>query len=447
MFWKKLRNRLIIAYQNIKSENKNEIYSNYISGLSGNLNSSFQLLKNVNDERDRLHQRKAARLQAIDNKFLLDIHSSSGTILMVVDKNTEEIININHTFTRILEYSPQDVIGKIHTQINIWVNEQDPITIKYLLQYAKVIKQQIFQLRTKSGEIKSFLLSAEEIDINKQACIFFMASDITNITQYSCCISYRCLNDADWTMKYMSSDCEKLTGYKVGELVGNNIVSYGDMVHPDDSKYVWETVQQALANEKAYEISYRIITKSKDIKYIWERGQGIFSSSSSNTKSLHLEGLIEDVTELKLYEEKLTQQRKSLRTQIQETIKGLEENSSGLNLLDEIPVLLDALNVTTIADIAALANPLTSKEILKNIESDLYLAIITLAKVSLTIQSYLTLTEPAKQDKTLFTAKQELQAVTRQIDDLSASLKVLINQIVMRWESIINNPEIPSEEV
>ena len=439
MYWIKLRNSLTIAYKNIKSENKNEIHSSYISGLSGNLNSSFQLLKNVNDERDRLHQRKAARLQAIDNKFLLDIHSSSGTILMVVDKNTEEIININHTFTRILEYSPQDVISKIHTQINLWVNQQDPITIKYLLQYAQVVKQQIFQLRTKDGEIKSFLLSAEEIDINKQACIFFMASDITNITQYSCCISYRCLNDADWTMKYISNDCEKLTGYTVGELVGNNIISYGDMVHPDDSKYVWETVQQALANEKSYEISYRIITKSENIKYVWERGQGIFSSSSSNTKSLHLEGLIEDVTELKLYEEKLTQQRKSLRTQIQETIKGLEENSSGLNLLDEIPVLLDALNVATIADIAALANPLTSKEILKNIESDLYLAIITLAKVSLTIQSYLTLTEPAKQDKTLFTAKQELQAVTRQIDDLSASLKVLINQIVMRWESVIDN--------
>jgi len=439
MCWKNLPNRLITAYQNIRSENEKNIHSNYISGLSGNLNSSFQILKKVNDERDRLHQRKAARFQAIDNKFLLDIHSSSGAILMVIDKNSEEIININHAFTRILKYSPQDVIGKIHTQTSIWVNQQDPITIKYLLQYAQVIKQQIFQLRTKSGEIKSFLLSAEEIDINNQACIFFMASDITNITQYSCCISYRCLNDADWTMKYISSDCEKLTGYKVGELVGNNIVSYGDMVHPDDSNYVWQTVQQALANQKQYEISYRIITKSKDIKHIWERGQGIFSSSFNNAKSLHLEGLIEDVTELKLYEEKLTQQRKSLRTQIEQTIQGLQENSSGLNLLDEIPVLLDALNVATIADIAALANPLTSKEILDNIESDLHLAIIALAKIALTIQYYLTLTEPEKQEKTLFTAKQELQAVTKQMNDLSASLKVLINQIVIRWESIIDN--------
>ncbi|MDY6897193.1 MAG: PAS domain-containing protein [Cyanobacteriota bacterium] len=438
MCWKNLLNRLVFAYKTIRSENEKNTHSNYISGLSGNLNSSFQILKNVNDERDRLHQRKAARLQAIDNKFLLDIHSSSGTILMVIDKNTEEIININHTFTRILEYSPQDVIGQIHTQTSIWFNQQDPITIKYLLQYAQVIKQQIFQLRTKSGEIKSFLLSAEEIDINKQACIFFMASDITNITQYSCCVSYRCLNDADWTMKYISSECEKLTGYKVRELVGNNIISYGDIVHPDDSNYVWETVQQALANQKPYEISYRIITKNKEIKYIWERGQGIFSSSSDNAKSLHLEGLIEDVTELKLYEEKLTQQRKSLRTQIQGTIKGLQENSSGLNLLDEIPILFDALNVETITDIAALANPLTSKEILEKIESDLYLAIIALAKVSLTIQSYLTLTEPAIQDKTLFIAKQELQAVTRQINDLSVSLKVLINQIVIRWESVID---------
>ena len=59
-------------------------------------------------------------------------------------------------------------------------------------------------------------------------------------------MSYRCLNDQDWTMKYMSCDCEKLTGYKIKDIVDNKQLAFADIVHQDDYDFVLDTIQKAL---------------------------------------------------------------------------------------------------------------------------------------------------------------------------------------------------------
>ena len=40
---------------------------------------------------------------------------------------------------------------------------------------------------------------------------------------------YHCENDADWTMKFISAGCLKLTGYKPEDLIDNNKISYNDI--------------------------------------------------------------------------------------------------------------------------------------------------------------------------------------------------------------------------
>lgn len=436
MCWKTFLNRFVVAYKNLTQNYQNNIHYEYIQELTVNLDSSFQQIKQINDRRDKLSKQRAAKLEVLSDKSLLDIHSSSGKILMLVRKSTDKIINVNYLFYRILEYCAQDVIGKSFTSVNIWFNNQDPIIIKDFLQNSKIIKQQIFQFRTKFGKIKNFLLSAEEIDIDGETLIFCMARDITNITQTSCCISYRCLNDQDWTMKFISSHCEKLTGYKVKDFIGNNTLPYADTIHKDDQKLVWDRVQEALKKQITYEILYRIKTKCGEIKWVWEKGQGVFSY---NGKLLALEGLIEDVSELKKSEDELFQAREDLRKQIQLTIKGLQDTNSALKLAGEIPVLLNALNVETIPDIAVLAKLLIPEEITDNIEPELHLIIIALGKVAVTIQLYQAMTEPVMQQKTLLTAKQELEAISQQVNHLPPSLRVLISQIIIRWQSILKD--------
>lgn len=445
MCWENLFNRFVITYQRLAKRNINNIQNEYIKELATNLDYSYQKLNQTNDELDKLSEKRATKFQVLDDKLFLDINSYSGSVLMVVRQSTKEIINVNTKFYKILGYSAQDIIGKLHSNVNFWVNNQDPITIDNLLQNSQIIKQQIFQLYTKSGEIKDFILSAEYLNIDSEVLVFYMASDITNITKKSFFMSYRCLNDPEYTMKYISYDCEKLTGYKVDDFVDNRVIPFGKIIHEEDYNYVWEIIQEALKEEKAYEMQYRIKTKNGKIKWVWERGQGIFSQ---NGNSLALEGLIEDITELKKSEDKLFQIRDDLRDQIQQIIEELlQDNNSGLRLAQEIPVLMDALNVENIADIAALTKLLMPEKIADNIELELHLTIMALSKVALTLQSYQAITEPTKQYQILWTAKKELKAVTGEVNDLPASLQVFINQIIIRWQSILNDEKTPSEDV
>jgi diguanylate cyclase (GGDEF)-like protein/PAS domain S-box-containing protein len=114
---------------------------------------------------------------------------------------------------------------------------------------------------------------------------------------------YRCRNDKDWTVEFISQGCFDLTGYRPSDLIGNRKVSYGrDLIHPDDQEPVWDDVQAALREKRSFQFVYRIRTASGKEKWVWEQGRGIYSSDGA---LLALEGFIVDMTERKRAEEAL----------------------------------------------------------------------------------------------------------------------------------------------
>lgn len=120
-------------------------------------------------------------------------------------------------------------------------------------------------------------------------------------------LAYRCRNDKDWTMEFISDGVFKLTGYTVDDFLVHRTVTWGIKIHPEDREQVWNGVQAALEKREPYELVYRIITKSGDEKWVWERGRGIFSSDGD---LVYLEGFVTDITERKLLEEQLRQAQK-----------------------------------------------------------------------------------------------------------------------------------------
>ncbi len=114
-------------------------------------------------------------------------------------------------------------------------------------------------------------------------------------------IAYRCLNDKNWTMEFISSGCRELTEYNTEELLNNKIISYNDLIHTDDQEKVWVGVQHGVSNHKPYRLIYRIRTKSGKEKWVWEQGTGVFNDDG---ELLALEGFITDISETKNYEKK-----------------------------------------------------------------------------------------------------------------------------------------------
>ncbi len=107
---------------------------------------------------------------------------------------------------------------------------------------------------------------------------------------------YRCRNDRDWTISYISAGCLEVTGYQPAELIDNRKLTYSDLIVPEYRQTIWEKTQRSVADHSYFEYEYPIRTARGEIKWIWERGRGIFDE---NDQLLFLEGYVEDITDRK----------------------------------------------------------------------------------------------------------------------------------------------------
>jgi PAS domain S-box-containing protein len=123
-------------------------------------------------------------------------------------------------------------------------------------------------------------------------------------------MAYRCRNDRDWTMEFVSEGCVGLTGYEPGDLVDRRTTSFGELMHADDRLAVWEDVQRALAERRPFMLNYRITTACGEIKWVWEQGQGVCDDDG---ELVALEGFIIDVTQRRLAEEAAMASERKLR--------------------------------------------------------------------------------------------------------------------------------------
>jgi PAS domain S-box-containing protein len=123
-------------------------------------------------------------------------------------------------------------------------------------------------------------------------------------------MAYRCLNDASWTMKFVSQGCFALTGFAAEHLLENRRTSYAELIHPDDRPAVRDQVQRSLQERSQFNLTYRIHTAGGQEKWVMEIGQGIFSDIGD---LLALEGFITDITERKRSEEALRQSEEKFR--------------------------------------------------------------------------------------------------------------------------------------
>ncbi|MBC7248367.1 MAG: PAS domain S-box protein [Actinobacteria bacterium] len=121
-------------------------------------------------------------------------------------------------------------------------------------------------------------------------------------------MAYRCRNDPQWTMLFVSEGCRELTGHDPSDLVGNAVLSYADLVHPDDRERIWEEVQEALARGEPFRLIYRIHHASGELKWVWEQGRGIPDEEGNLP---YLEGFITDFTE-RMMAERMTRVQRDL---------------------------------------------------------------------------------------------------------------------------------------
>lgn len=89
--------------------------------------------------------------------------------------------------------------------------------------------------------------------------------------------AYRCENNAQWTMHYLSDAVKQLTGYPASDFLVHGVRSLTDITHPEDRQRVNDEVQKALAAREAFDIQYRIQRADGQWRNVQEVGRGVFN--------------------------------------------------------------------------------------------------------------------------------------------------------------------------
>jgi PAS domain S-box-containing protein len=149
-------------------------------------------------------------------------------------------------------------------------------------------------------------------------------------------IVYRCANDENWTMSFISDEIQRLTGYPASDFIGNSVRDFASIIHPDDRRKVSENIQYSLSDKKSYTIEYRIICSDKREVWVQERGRGVLDPSG---EVLWLDGVITDITMLK---EAQQQMKLAMQMQVEFTSTVSHELRTPLTAIKEgIAIVLD----------------------------------------------------------------------------------------------------------
>ncbi|KAA9399156.1 PAS domain S-box protein [Haloarcula sp. CBA1130] len=122
---------------------------------------------------------------------------------------------------------------------------------------------------------------------------------------------YRCLNTSGWPMETVEGEIEPLTGYTAADFETGAVTWGEDVLHPEDRDRMWEAVQEALAADGEFEVTYRIITADGTTKWMWERGHRVPRAADDPAA---LEGFITDVTDLREREQELRRYERMVNT-------------------------------------------------------------------------------------------------------------------------------------
>ena len=81
-------------------------------------------------------------------------------------------------------------------------------------------------------------------------------------------VVYRCRNDGERTMSYLSNGIERLTGHPASDFVGNPVRSYASLIHPDDLELARLHPEQGM-----FEGTYRLINAEGATVWVREKAR------------------------------------------------------------------------------------------------------------------------------------------------------------------------------
>ncbi|MCH7813539.1 MAG: PAS domain S-box protein [Planctomycetes bacterium] len=161
--------------------------------------------------------------------------SPAGMLISAVDDGT--LLDVNDSFLAMLGYSRDELLGRSAVALGMWARPEQCDRLMTALRERGSIRNVEADLRTKSGELRVGLVSADLVQIDGRPCMFCVCIDITQRRQAEKVLQQErdlitaildtasalvIVLDPEGRIVRFNSACERCTGYTFEELRGRH---------------------------------------------------------------------------------------------------------------------------------------------------------------------------------------------------------------------------------
>ena len=286
----------------------------------------------VREQQEAVYQARA---------FLQAVLDSATGVSVIATNPAGRITLFNRGAERLLGYSADEVVG-LHTQALFHLaGEVEQRGLELSEQLGMVISGfEVFVHQARSGEPETRqwtyqckdgsqrqvnLTVSAMFDQHGQITGFLgIASDISELQAATRSLQksesrfrglvanlpgmvYRCENDSEWTMRFMSDEVAELSGFPASDFIDNRVRTYASVIHPDDLHITYQAVG-AIERKETFELTYRLQHADGHSVWVREKGRGEYDQGGA---LLWVSGFVWDISDRKQAEDALrvSQQR------------------------------------------------------------------------------------------------------------------------------------------
>lgn len=161
-----------------------------------------------------------------------------------------------------------------------------PVSIQCTLRSLATAITTTLLNKQQKANLKSEIKKRNEALINQNERYLSLIENVPGII-------FRCKNDQHWSMEFISSYVQTITGYEPTDFLDHKHgIHFNDIIHKSDKQFAKEEVESQLLKGIHYRVTYRILTKDGTVRWLWEQGVQVLDAGEE-----YLEGCIVDISD------------------------------------------------------------------------------------------------------------------------------------------------------
>jgi diguanylate cyclase (GGDEF)-like protein/PAS domain S-box-containing protein len=288
-----------------------------------------------------LRRRAEDALRVSEEKFSKTFRSSPGCVT-ISTFGEGRFLEINETFLRVGGFTREEVVGRTGLELALWAEPMEWERLRRLLQVEGTLRNKEYVLRTKSGDRRVMLTSAETIDLGGEACVLAVEIDITErkraeaalrASEERYALASRGANDGlwDWDLVggdvYFSPRWKEMLGPGEAE-ISTHPSEWFRRTHPEDrDRLSMEIVSHLEGMNAHFESEHRVLHQDGTYRWMLCRGLAVRDEFGRATR---LAGSLTDITRHKAMEEQL------IHDAFHDLLTGLPNRALFMDRLDRV---------------------------------------------------------------------------------------------------------------